>query len=169
MVTDLIQISRLGEQKRGENERFRKHLKRHKWVERRFKAIAQGVEDAIDCQQCANCCRTATVRLIERDVEKLAKYIGARVPEFLANYTDKTEDEGLILRRTESGCVFLEGTTCTVYDARPHNCLHFPHLVSNDGSLTSRMWDMIDRATYCPIVYNTLEAYKVEVDFQTTT
>jgi hypothetical protein len=28
------------------------------------------------------------------------------------------------------------------------------------------MWQMIDRATYCPIVYNSLEAYKDIVGFQ---
>jgi hypothetical protein len=28
------------------------------------------------------------------------------------------------------------------------------------------MWKMPDRACYCPIVYNTLEAYKEEVRFQ---
>jgi hypothetical protein len=28
------------------------------------------------------------------------------------------------------------------------------------------MWQMIDRATYCPIVYNTLEEYKQIVGFE---
>jgi hypothetical protein len=27
------------------------------------------------------------------------------------------------------------------------------------------MWQMPDRATYCPIVYNSLEAFKEEVGF----
>jgi hypothetical protein len=27
------------------------------------------------------------------------------------------------------------------------------------------MWEMPDRACYCPIVYNALEVFKVEVDF----
>jgi hypothetical protein len=28
------------------------------------------------------------------------------------------------------------------------------------------MWQMIDRATYCPIVYNSLEEYKKIVGFE---
>jgi len=28
------------------------------------------------------------------------------------------------------------------------------------------MWQMPDRATYCPIVYNSLEAFKEEVGFR---
>ncbi|MFN0167889.1 MAG: YkgJ family cysteine cluster protein, partial [Bryobacteraceae bacterium] len=61
------------------------------------------------------------------------------------------------------GCIFLDGTTCTVYDARPRTCENFPHLTTSEGSLVSRMWEMVDRAVYCPIVYNTLEAWKDEL------
>jgi len=41
-------------------------------------------------------------------------------------------------------------------------------LVRGKGSIESRMWQMIDRATYCPIVYNSLEEYKDIVGFQRT-
>jgi Fe-S-cluster containining protein len=167
MLTDLVQIRRLGEHKRDENERFRKHLKRHNFIERQFRRIAQHVEDNIDCRQCANCCRVATARLAGRDVEKLSKFLGLRPAEFLRDYTDQSPDEGLILKRNdESGCVFLEGNTCTVYEARPHICENFPHLLKGEGSLQARMWDFKDRACYCPIVYNTLEAFKTEVKFR---
>jgi hypothetical protein len=33
-------------------------------------------------------------------------------------------------------------------------------VVRGSGSIASRMWGFIDRATYCPIVYNSLEAFK---------
>src|SRR5947209_18576881 len=107
MLTDLVQIRRLGESKREENEKFRRHFKRHNFVERRFRHIAQEVEEAVDCTACANCCREATVRLAERDVEKLARYFRIKPAQFIRDYTEETEDEGRILRRTEQGCVFL--------------------------------------------------------------
>src|ERR1700733_7862934 len=103
MITDLVQIGRLGEKKRAENLRFRTHLKTHNYVERRFRKIAQEVEEQIDCTQCANCCRVATTRLAERDIEKLARFLRLKREQFLANYTVESEDEGLILKRTESG------------------------------------------------------------------
>ena len=165
MLTDLVQIRRLGEKQRDENERFRKYLKRHDFVERRFRIIAQKIEDEIDCKQCANCCREATVKLAERDVMKLAKFLRIKPGEFLRDYTQETEDEGYILRRTETGCVFLDGNLCSVYEARPHNCENFPHLVRGEGSFVSRMWELKDRACYCPIVYNALDAYKKETKF----
>jgi Fe-S-cluster containining protein len=167
MLTDLVQIRRLGEQKRGENERFRKHLKRHSFVERKFRRLAQDVEEQIDCTECANCCRVATVRLCDRDVQKLAKFLRIPVAEFIRNYTEQSPKEGRILRRTEeAGCIFLNDNLCTVYEARPHICDNFPHLVRGEGSLLSRMWDFNDRACYCPIVYNVLEEFKGEVKFR---
>jgi uncharacterized protein len=166
MLTDLVQIRRLGEQKRAENERFRKHLKRHKFVERRFRQIAQEIEERIDCTECANCCRVATVRLSNRDVEKLSKFLRIPPAQFIHGYTEQSAEEGLILKRTDQdGCIFLDGNICAIYEARPHICENFPHLVRGDGSLQSRMWDFKDRACYCPIVYNTLEEFKTELKF----
>src|SRR5579875_3148623 len=166
MQTDLVQIKRFGEKQREENQRFRAWLKRHNFVERRFKKIAEDVEDAIDCTACANCCRVATTQVNERDIEHLARYLRVKVPDFLRDYTVETEEEGRILKRNENGCVFLDGNLCSVYEARPGTCEHFPHLVKGNGSLLSRMWHMPDRAVYCPIVYNTLEQFKTETGFK---
>jgi uncharacterized protein len=99
-------------------------------------------------------------------VDRLARYLRIKPRKFLADYTAESEDEGLILRRSDSGCVFLSGNDCTVYDARPDICQRFPHLVRGQGSIASRMWQFIDRACYCPIVYNTLEAFKDELGFR---
>jgi uncharacterized protein len=163
MLTDLVQIRRLGEKSLAENKQLRVHLKRHNFVERRLKRIAQEIEEQIDCTACASCCRVATTRISERDVEKLAKFLGMKPNQFLRTYTVMTEAEGLILKRDDhTGCVFLSGNLCTVYEARPTTCENFPHLVKGSGSFISRMWEMPDRATYCPIVYNALEAFKDE-------
>lgn len=166
MITDLVQIRRLGEMARAENEKFRKHLKVHDLPERKFRRIAEDVEGEIDCTVCANCCKVATAALIERDVEKLAKFLRISPDKFLREYCDESEEEGVILKRNEAGCVFLSGNECTVYEARPATCENFPHLIRGAGSIPSRMWQFIDRACYCPIVYNTLEAFKKEVGFK---
>lgn len=166
VITDLVQIGRFGEKQREENQRFRAWMKRHKFIERRFRAIAQNMEDSVDCMSCANCCRVATTQITERDAERLARYLGLRLAEFLRDYTVESAVGGRILKRNENGCVFLEGNLCSVYDARPRTCELFPHLVKGNGSLLSRMWHMPDRAVYCPIVFNTLEQFKVETRFK---
>jgi Fe-S-cluster containining protein len=166
VLTDLVQIKRFGEKQRADNGSFRAWLKRHNFVERRLKAIAQDVEDKIDCTACANCCRVATTQLTERDSERLARFLRVKLAVFLRDYTLETADEGRVLKRGENGCVFLEGNLCSVYEARPQTCELFPHLVKGNGSLLSRLWHMPDRAVYCPIVYNTLEAWKTETGYK---
>jgi Fe-S-cluster containining protein len=168
VVTDLVQIKRLGEKKLKENEKFRRHMKVHHFPERKFRRVAEDIEDQIDCRVCANCCKIAETNLQERDVEKLARHLSISPKQFIAEYTTMSaqEDDEVILRRTEAGCIFLDGNDCSVYEARPATCEDFPHLMRGAGSLESRMWQMIDRATYCPIVYNTLEEYKAIVGFQ---
>ena len=167
MITDLVQIRIQGEKKRAENERFRRFLKSRDHSDRILRRIAEGIEDQTDCTSCANCCRVATAKLSERDVERLAWHLRLPVPKFLAEYTSEDPEEGTILKRSdERGCIFLDGTACTVYDARPETCQRFPHLVRGNGSIASRMWQFIDRACYCPIVYNSLEAFKQELRFR---
>ncbi len=157
----------LGEKKRQENLRFRTFMKSRDHSDRILRRIAQGIEDEIDCTICANCCRVATATIKERDVEHLARFLRISEARFLAEYTTESEDEGRILRRTDAeGCVFLSGNECTVYEARPDACQRFPHVVRGNGSIASRMWQFVDRACYCPIVYNSLEAFKEEMGYR---
>ena len=121
----------------------------------------------IDCRACANCCKVAETDITERDTARISRAMGMSEKEFVEKYTTSSafEDE-MILRRTDAGCIFLNGNDCTIYEDRPDTCRNFPHLVRGSGSIESRMWQMVDRATYCPIVYNSLEAYKDLVNFQ---
>src|SRR5450755_4982867 len=105
MITDLVQIQLLGEKKRPENEKFRRHLKSRDHSDRILRRIAEGIEEQIDCTTCANCCRVATAKVSERDIERLARHLSLPRAAFLAQYTTETDDEGTILRRTEeTGC-----------------------------------------------------------------
>lgn len=166
VITDLVQIRRLGEKKRQENLRFRKWIKSHNFVERQFRRVAEKVQGSIDCRQCAECCRVTEVALVERDIERLARFLSISASEFIERYTSRDEENAVILKRTPDGCVFLEGSDCSVYEARPGNCERFPHLLRGSGSIESRMWQFVDRASYCPIVFNWMEEIKPLTNFK---
>jgi Fe-S-cluster containining protein len=165
MLTDLVQIRRLGQQKREENSRFRAYLRNHRHSDRRLRRFGEDIEAQIDCTTCANCCRVSEVEITDRDIDKLAKFLGMTKEEFIRDSTQQAKSGELILKRTESGCVFLEDNLCSVYDARPQNCANFPHLVRGTGSIVSRMWRLVERAEYCPIVYNWMEKVKEDIGF----
>jgi Fe-S-cluster containining protein len=171
MITDLVQIKLLGEKKADENRRLRSYMKAHNHhdnSDRILRRIAQGVEDEMDCTTCANCCRVATTRVSDRDVDRLSRHLRVKPDQFLRDYTALDPEDGTrILKWTEgAGCVFLDGNLCSVYEARPDICQRYPHLVRGTGSLSARMWDMVDRASVCPIVYNSLEAWKDHLRFR---
>jgi Fe-S-cluster containining protein len=166
MLTDLVQIARIGRQERAENLRFRAYLKNHRHSDRRLRRFGEEIEAQIDCTQCANCCRVSETAIGERDIEKLVKFVGVTRDEFLRDYSMRSVDGALILKRDENGCVFLKDNLCSVYEARPHNCSNFPHLVRGEGSIASRMWQFVDRTNYCPIVYNWMEKVKDDIGFR---
>jgi Fe-S-cluster containining protein len=167
MLTDLVQIRRLGSRKEKENKRFTTYIERHKYPGRRLRRLAQEIHEEIDCTKCANCCREGEAGVSKRDVERLANFLGLSPDEFRQRYTMRAKDNDLILKRSDKdGCVFLKDNQCSVYDARPKACADYPHLVHVDGSVAARMWIMPERATYCPIVYNWMEAAKKEVNFR---
>ena len=87
VLTDLVQIKTLGEKKQGENERFRRYLKRHNFPELKFRRVAENIEDEIDCRACANCCKVAETDITDRDAARLAKYLGMTQKQFIAEYT----------------------------------------------------------------------------------
>ncbi|MGA2038307.1 MAG: YkgJ family cysteine cluster protein [Bryobacteraceae bacterium] len=170
LITDLVQIEQLGEKKRDENFKFRSFMKSRDHSDRILRRIAEGIQERIDCTQCANCCKTSTTEVTERDIEKLARHLHTTPEQFIADYTMLEADEGQmtrVLKFSEAdGCVFLEGNLCSVYDARPGICQRYPHLVRGNGSIASRMWQFVDRASVCPIVYNSMEAFKDELRFR---
>jgi Fe-S-cluster containining protein len=167
MITDLVQIKQLGEKKVDENLKFRRFMKSHDHSDRILRRIAQGIQDQIDCTACANCCRVATTQVTERDIDRLSRHLRITPQQVIANYTmPDPEEGGRNLKWTEgSGCVFLEGNLCGVYEGRPDICQRYPHLVRGAGSIAARMWSMVERAGDCPIVYNSLEAFKEQLRF----
>ncbi len=167
MIIDLVQIRTLGEKKRNENFRFRSFMKSRDHSDRILRRIAEGVQAQIDCTACGNCCKTSTTAIGDRDVARLARHLRISREQFLADYTMLDDEGALSLKFSpETGCVFLEGKLCSVYEARPDTCLRYPHLVRGAGSIASRMWSFVDRASICPIVYNSLEAFKQELRFR---
>src|ERR1700730_7701258 len=166
MLTDLVQIRRLEQQQRGENAKFRAYLKNHRHSNRRLRRFGEEIEAEIDCTACANCCRVTEIGITEKDIEKLAKFVGVSESEFVEQFTALDNSGAIILKRNAGGCVFLEGNLCSVYEARPQNCANFPHVVRGAGSIDSRMWEFLKRTEHCPIVYNWMEAVKTDIGFR---
>ena len=72
---------------------FRRHMKVHDFPERRFRKVAEEIEEQIDCRACANCCKVAETDITERDVDRLSRYLGMTPKQFIAKYTTMSAQE----------------------------------------------------------------------------
>lgn len=167
MVTDLSELFQLGIEKAEENKAFRRYLSAHHVSDTPFQILANEVQQHIDCTACANCCRNAVVPVSSAEIEGIARQLGATPEGVIHHYTAANPDARAerILRTTPSGCVFLHGNLCAIYDARPKTCREFPHVAVGAHSLGGRQSSLARWAGLCPIVYNALELYKHRCGF----
>ena len=166
MVTERAELVRLAGEKSAENLEFRRYLKAHPAQETLFSDTALEVEAQIDCKQCAACCRETRVNVSAGEIEAIARHLGSEPAQALHEYTElDTVDHQRQLRQPDGSCIFLDGTLCMIYDARPRACREFPYLGTHECSLGSRMASIWSHAWFCPIVYNAIEAHKKRVGF----
>ncbi|MBI9034227.1 MAG: YkgJ family cysteine cluster protein [Bacteroidales bacterium] len=164
MVTDLIIIKELGEQKGNENLRFRAFLKSipGSKVDKYVHELNTYYSKKIDCTLCANCCKKFVPKLNEKDVTILCKNLDMSYQTFVDEYTlmgDWGEREF-----KHRPCRFLDQNACTVYHARPLACHDYPHLDKSD--FISRSYSAIASYPVCPIVFNVMEALKDKLKFR---
>lgn len=162
MVTDLIEVFRLGTARARENLDFRRYLSRRHDSGGAFRILAGQVRQQIDCTACANCCRHSIVSVSLADIARIASYLGLSSETAIPLYTDPDRDHptGRTLRTTADGCIFLDGNLCIIYDARPTACRDFPHISGKSHSLGGRPASHARWAPLCPIIFNALELHK---------
>ena len=167
MVTDLVEIRRLGATQQAENLEFRRYLTAHHHPVEELQAVAAEIQPQIDCTACANCCRYSVVSVSQAEIETIAGHLRIEAEEVRQRCTAPDPDAPArrLLRSGKEGCVFLDGNLCTVYPARPEACRDFPHTAPGTHSLGGRVASLCRWASLCPIVYNAIETYKHRLGF----
>lgn len=82
------------------------------------------------CSQCGKCCESrgdvAHVYVGRADQERLASHLGLSLQVFRKRYT-RFEPGGYLGLRFENGsCIFLDGKSCSVHEAKPVQCRTWP-------------------------------------------
>ncbi len=82
--------------------------------------------EEIDCLKCANCCKTTSPGMHNKDVERLAKHLKLKPSEVVEQYMELDRDGEYVFR--SAPCPFLGNDNyCTVYESRPLACREYPH------------------------------------------
>jgi Fe-S-cluster containining protein len=82
--------------------------------------------DHIDCLECANCCKTTSPIVIDRDIDRIAKHLKMRPSQMIEQYLQLDNDGDYVFRETP--CPFLmPDNYCMIYEVRPRACREYPH------------------------------------------
>ena len=113
--------------------------------------------DEFDCLDCANCCKTIGPRLTNKDIERLAKHLKMKLPDFTNQYILTDEDGDYVFK--EHPCPFLlPDNYCLVYENRPKACREYPH---TDRKRFYQILELSHKnCETCPVVYDIFEELK---------
>jgi len=81
--------------------------------------------EKIDCLECANCCKTTSPAIYERDIDRLSKHLKIKPSKLIEEYLVKDEDDDYVFK--SAPCPFLDYENfCMVYESRPLACREYP-------------------------------------------
>ncbi len=115
--------------------------------------------EEIDCLECANCCKSISPIITQKDIERLAKHLRIRPSDFIDQYVYMDSDGDYVYKETP--CPFLmPDNYCMVYEQRPKACREYPH---TDRRKFHQILNLTQKNTYyCPAVYEVVERLKKE-------
>ncbi len=162
-ITQLQQIVQIAAEKEAENDAFKVFLQAANItdIDVLVSELNKQVEQAIDCTQCGNCCKTLLINVSKERSKQLANYLQQSVQKFEETYIEKGSN-GMMLMNTIP-CHFLNDNSCTVYEHRFDGCREFPGL--NLPNFTQRLFTVFMHYTRCPIVFNVIEQLKITTGF----
>jgi uncharacterized protein len=110
-----------------------------------------------NCLDCANCCKTIGPRLIDKDIDRLARHLKIKPSEFMEQYILTDEDGDFVFR--EHPCPFLlPDNYCMVYESRPKACREYPH---TDRKRFYQILTLSHKnCETCPVVFEIFEEIK---------
>lgn len=115
------------------------------------------VFEEINCLDCANCCKSISPTLYEKDIERLAKNLKMKPSQLVDEYLQIDEENDYVFR--QQPCPFLlPDNYCMIYESRPKACREYPH---TDRKRFYQILDLTLKNTLvCPAVFDIVEKLK---------
>ena len=130
-------------------------------IDKLFHTAHEQVFNKTDCLVCANCCKTSSPIITNRDIDRIASHLKIKPGDFVRDYLRIDEDEDYVFQKTP--CSFLnEDNTCRIYEYRPKACSEYPH---TDRKNMSEIMSLTEKnALVCPAVFNMIELINSNIE-----
>lgn len=113
--------------------------------------------ETIDCLACANCCKTISPIITDRDIDRMAKALRVRPSELIDRHLHLDSDGDYVYN--SQPCPFLMADNyCSIYESRPKACREYPH---TDRRKFDQLLNLTLKNTYvCPAAFSIVENMK---------
>lgn len=142
-----------------ENKTFFARLKKKKPknLDKIVHGLHHEVFQEIDCLDCANCCKSISPTLYNKDIDRLAKHLKIKPSQFVEEYLYLDDEGDYVFKQTP--CPFLlSDNYCIVYESRPKACREYPH---TDRSRFYQILNLtLKNSLICPAVFEIIERLK---------
>lgn len=123
--------------------------------------ITQSLHDkafeAINCLDCANCCKSISPIVTHTDIARLAKHLGVKPSELTEKYFEIDTDNDYVFKTQP--CPFLaDDNYCIVYTARPKACREYPH--TNRRRFYQLLTLSLKNTEVCPAVFHVFKGLR---------
>ncbi len=151
-MTEQNDLKKRADGRRKQNRDLFRMLKKKKPpdLDKTVREIHEDVFTRVDCLECANCCKSISPMLNDRDIQRVSSALRMRPSEFTEKYLRVDEDGDYVFRDTP--CPFLmQDNYCMVYENRPKACREYPH---TDRSRFIQILDLTLKNTeICPAAF----------------
>ncbi len=159
---DLEKFREESQNRAKSNKAFLEKLRRRKQknLDNQVHQLHNNAFDHINCLDCANCCKTTSPIVIDRDIDRIAKHLKMKPSQMIDQYLRLDEDGDYVFRQTP--CPFLmPDNYCMIYEVRPRACREYPH---TDRARFHQLLKLTWRNTLvCPAVLEIVEELKKEI------
>ena len=100
---------------------------------------AKPARTGFECRCCGACCRIrdGIVRVSDREIARIAAYLGVRENDFIAHETEVAPDRRTLMLKShpDGACVYLtDDSRCRIHEVKPDKCRTFPFEWTNADS-----------------------------------
>lgn len=123
-------------------------------------ALHNEVFGEVDCLSCANCCKSISPGVKDKDIDRMAKHLRMKPSEIVEQFFYMDSDGDYVFKQTP--CPFLmPDNYCMVYEARPKACREYPH---TDRRRFAQLISLTQKnIEVCPAVWSIVEKLKLRI------
>jgi len=159
MQKEIDSLKQQAKEKLKENKKFLDRLRQKppKHLDTIMQDLHTKTFNKVDCLECANCCKTTSPIVTDKDTQRIAKHLKMKAHAFEQRYLRVDEDGDTVFKNAP--CEFLaDDNYCLIYNVRPKACSEYPHTNRKKFHLINKI--TLENTAVCPATFKIVEKLK---------